>query len=67
MLTCLAQSNGAADPSSPRLHVRYRGGVGYYHDEEVKTCRAAGITPYRARPTTSANQKLGLFSKEDFT
>jgi transposase len=41
--------------------------VGYYHGEEVKTCLEAGITPYVARPITSANQKLGLFSKDDFT
>jgi transposase len=41
--------------------------VGYYHGEEVKTCLEAGITPYVARPVTSANQKLGLFSKDDFT
>jgi transposase len=41
--------------------------VGYYHGEEIKTCLEAGITPYVARPVTSANQKLGLFSKEDFT
>jgi transposase len=41
--------------------------VGYYHGEEVKTCLEAGITPYIARPVTSANQKLGLFSKDDFT
>jgi transposase len=41
--------------------------VGYYHGEEVKTCQEAGITPYVARPITSANQKLGLFSKDDFT
>jgi transposase len=40
--------------------------VGYYHGEEVKTCLDAGITPYIARPVTSANQKLGLFTKEDF-
>jgi len=40
---------------------------GYYHGEEVKTCLEAGITPYIARPVTSANQKLGLFSKDDFT
>jgi transposase len=40
--------------------------VGYYHGEEVKTCLEAGITPYVARPITSANQKLGLFSKDDF-
>jgi transposase len=41
--------------------------VGYYHGEEVKTCLEAGITPYVARPVTSANQKRGLFSKDDFT
>jgi hypothetical protein len=41
--------------------------VGYYHGEEVKTCLTAGITPYVPRPITSANQQLGLFSKDDFT
>jgi hypothetical protein len=41
--------------------------VGYYHGHEVKQCLQAGITPYSARPITSANQKLGLFSKDDFT
>jgi hypothetical protein len=41
--------------------------VGYYHGEEVKTCLAAGITPYVPRPITSANQKLGRCSKDDFT
>src|SRR5262249_10888982 len=40
--------------------------VGYYHGEEVKTCLEAGITPYVAGPITSANAKLGLFSKDDF-
>jgi hypothetical protein len=40
--------------------------VGDYHGEEVKTCLEAGITPYVARPITSANEKLGLFSKDDF-
>jgi hypothetical protein len=39
----------------------------YYHGEEVKACLEAGITPYIARPITSANQKLGLFSKDDCT
>ena len=33
----------------------------------MKTCLEAGITPYVARPITSANQQLGLFSKDDFT
>jgi Transposase DDE domain len=41
--------------------------VGSYHGEEVQTCLAAGITPDVPRPITSANQKLGLFSKDDFT
>lgn len=40
--------------------------VGYYHGDEVKTCLEAGITPYVSRPITSANRKLGLFSKDDF-
>jgi hypothetical protein len=41
--------------------------VGYYHGHEVKACPEAGITPYVPRPLTSANEKLGLFSKDDFT
>jgi transposase len=40
--------------------------VGYYHGHEVKTCLEAGLTPYVPRPITSANEKLGLFSKDDF-
>ena len=40
--------------------------VGDYHGEEVKTCLEAGIPPSVARPITSANQKLGRFSTEDF-
>ena len=31
--------------------------VGYYHGEEVKTCLEAGITPYVARPVTSATRE----------
>ena len=41
--------------------------VGYYYGEAVKTCLAAGITPYVARPITSAHEKLGLFSKDDLS
>jgi hypothetical protein len=41
--------------------------VGYYHGEAVTTCLEAGLTPSRARPITAANQKLGLFSKDDFS
>jgi transposase len=40
--------------------------MGYYHGDEVKACVEAGITPYVVRPITSANKKLGLFSKDDF-
>jgi transposase len=40
--------------------------VGDYHGHEVKGCLEAGITPYGARPITSANKKLGLFSQDDF-
>lgn len=40
--------------------------VGSYHGEAGTTCRAAGLTPYVARPLTSANQKLGLCSPDDF-
>ena len=39
--------------------------VGDDHGEEVPTCLEAGLTPSVARPSTSANQKLGLFSKDD--
>jgi hypothetical protein len=39
--------------------------VGYYHGQEVKRCLEAGIPPYVPRPITSANEKLGLFSKDD--
>ena len=39
---------------------------GYYHGAEIKTCLEAGITPLVPRPTTSANEALGLFTKDDF-
>ena len=40
---------------------------GYYHGQEVKTCLTGGVTPYVPRPITSANEKHGLFTKDDFT
>jgi transposase len=40
--------------------------MGYYHGKEVKACMEAGITPLIPKPQTSANRKLGLFSKNDF-
>ncbi|MGH2375644.1 MAG: IS1182 family transposase [Candidatus Methylomirabilaceae bacterium] len=39
---------------------------GYYHGAEIKTCLAAGITPLVPRPMTSANEALGLFTKDNF-
>lgn len=40
---------------------------GYYDGAEVKKCEQAGITVYVAKPQTSANQKHGLYTKDDFT
>jgi transposase len=40
---------------------------GYCDGDEVKNCTAAGITPYIAKPTTSANKKRGLYTKEECT
>jgi hypothetical protein len=41
--------------------------VGDDPGQEVKQCLHAGLTPYSARPVTSANPKLGLCSKADGT
>jgi hypothetical protein len=40
--------------------------MGDYDGDEVKKCLDAEIVPYIAKPTTSANSKLGLFGKDDF-
>jgi hypothetical protein len=40
--------------------------MGYFDGAEVKKCVEAGITPYIAKPSTSANRKAGLFTKEEF-
>ncbi len=39
---------------------------GYYDGGEVKKCEDRGIMVYASKPETSANKKLGLFSKEAF-
>ena len=39
---------------------------GYYHGAEIKRCLEAGMAPLVPRPLTSANQPLGLFTKDDF-
>lgn len=50
--------------ASPALHaVADRG---YYSGPEVLACLNAGITPTVPKPHTSANAKLGLFTKEQF-
>src|SRR6267142_1896587 len=41
--------------------------TGYYDGSEVKACEEAGITSYIPKANTSANTKLGLFGKEQFT
>jgi transposase len=40
---------------------------GYYNNSEVSVCAQHGITPYVAKPDTSANAKLGLFGKSRFS
>lgn len=39
---------------------------GYYHGTEIQRCRDAGLTPLVPRPLTSANEALGLYTKDDF-
>lgn len=39
---------------------------GYSSAREVEACVKANITPYLPKPETSANQALGLFTKNDF-
>lgn len=39
---------------------------GYYSGPEILACLNAGITPTVPKPHTSANAKLGLFTKEQF-
>jgi transposase len=39
---------------------------GYYSGPEILACLDAGITPTVPKPHTSANAKLGLFTKEHF-
>lgn len=41
--------------------------MGYDHGDEVKPCLAEGIVPDIPKPNTSANTKLGLVGKADFT
>jgi hypothetical protein len=40
---------------------------GYFHGQELKTCLEAGLEPYVPRPETSANCKLGLYGKGQFS
>ena len=39
---------------------------GYYDGAQVGACEGLGIRVYMGKPHTSANQKQGLFTKEDF-
>ncbi len=47
-------------------HLEVVADMGYFDGEEVKKCVEHGITPYVAKPSTSANKKRGLFTKEEF-
>ena len=40
--------------------------MGYYDGQQVQDCIEAGITPHIPKADTSANRKLGLFTKNDF-
>lgn len=39
---------------------------GYTNAEQIKQCHESGIAAYVEEPKTSANKKLGLFTKDDF-
>jgi transposase len=39
---------------------------GYYNGKEVLLCQEIGVTPYIAKPLTSANTAQGLYGKEKF-
>jgi len=39
---------------------------GYYKNEEIAACDAAGLTAYVPKPQTSGNVAKGLFGKKDF-
>jgi transposase len=39
---------------------------GYSSNDQVKECVDRNIIPYIPKPSTSANKKLGLFTKDDF-
>lgn len=47
-------------------HLEALADMGYYHGKEIKRCIENGITPYIPKASTSANRKLGLYSKETF-
>lgn len=40
--------------------------MGYYDAQEIKSCAQAGINTFIAKPLTSVNRSLGLFTKQDF-
>jgi transposase len=41
--------------------------MGDYHGHEINACEGAGVEAYGPKPSTSANTKPGLFSKERVT
>jgi transposase len=40
---------------------------GYYDGQHIKACLEDGTTPYIPKANTSANSRLGLYGKRDFS
>jgi transposase len=64
---CLSPMAKAANEVVGAADLQVIADQGYYNGPEIAACLDAGITPTVPRPITSANAKLGLFTKDDFT
>jgi hypothetical protein len=64
---CLSPRAKAANEVLGAADLQVIADQGYYNGPEIAACLDAGITPTVPRPITSANAKLGLFTKDDFT
>jgi hypothetical protein len=64
---CLSPMAKAANEVLGAADLQVIADQGYYNGPEIAACLDAGITPTVPRPITSANAKLGLFTKDDFT
>ena len=64
---CLSPMAKAANEVLGATALQVIADQGYYNGPEIAACLDVGITPTVPRPVTSANAKLGLFTKDDFT